>query len=393
MEPSVLIVGAGTFGTSTAYHLATSYQDASRVTIVDQCPSPPKLAAAIDINRIIRPDYPTALYCNLAYEAIHAWFWSPELGRFFHKAGWLMLDEKDSDLSGRIRKVFEDRGSTQTEDVPLNKLVERWDILKGTETRDFHRAYWNPEAGWCDAAHATASFMETAEKRGVKRVTGQVTELLLDTENGRIEGVRTADGQHLTADKIVLAAGAWTSSLLSPIEDSLGMPENERVERQVQATGRVTAYYKLSDVEVDQLTKSKMPVVVYGGQGEVIPPSSEHKILRYNNSKTEFTNTITSNSGSKFSIPPSDRSQYIVPEKVKRETEAIMTSKVMPEFSRGKKPDYWRICYDAQTPTEDWLLCKHPHSQLANLYLAVGGSFHSYKCVQPPCVCTLLKHS
>lgn len=80
MEPSVLIIGAGTFGTSTAWHLANTYKDASKVTIVDRSPSPPKPAASIDVNRIIRTDYPSKLYCDLACEAIHSWFWSLELG-------------------------------------------------------------------------------------------------------------------------------------------------------------------------------------------------------------------------------------------------------------------------------------------------------------------------
>jgi sarcosine oxidase/L-pipecolate oxidase len=120
--------------------------------------------------------------------------------------------------------VFIDRGFTQTEDVPFDKLDERWDFLRGTETSEFQSAYGNPGAGWCDAARATVSFMEAAERRGVKRVVGQVTELLLDTDSGRIEGVHTVDGQHLTADRKILAAGAWSSSLLSPIEDLLGIP-------------------------------------------------------------------------------------------------------------------------------------------------------------------------
>lgn len=79
-EPTVLIIGAGTFGTSTAFHLANTYKDASRVTVVDRSTSPPKPAASIDVNRIIRTDYPSKLYCDLANEAIHSWFWSLELG-------------------------------------------------------------------------------------------------------------------------------------------------------------------------------------------------------------------------------------------------------------------------------------------------------------------------
>lgn len=93
-EPTVLIIGAGTFGTSTAYHLAQTYRDPSRVTIIDRESSPPAKAAAIDINRIIRADYPSTLYCNLANEAIHTWFWSNELGPCFHKVGWLRLNEQ-----------------------------------------------------------------------------------------------------------------------------------------------------------------------------------------------------------------------------------------------------------------------------------------------------------
>ena len=383
MEPSVLIVGAGTFGTSTAYHLALSYKDASRVTIIDRSQSPPKPAAAIDINRVIRTDYPSSLYCNLAYEAIHAWFWSLELGPFFHKVGWMMMDEEGSNLSERVRKVFHDRGSHQTEDVALDKLHERWDILKGTETRGFQNAYFNPEAGWCNAAAATASIMKAAEKRGVKRLTGDVKELLLDTGTGRIKSVCTADGQYLTADKIVLATGAWTSSMLSPIEDALNIPEQDRVERQVKATGAVAAYYRVSEEETKRLSDSKLPIVVYGGVGEVIPPSNEDHLVKYSNSRGSFTNTITTRSGRKISAPPSDRSQNLVPEKLKRETEEVIASKVMPELTRGKQADYWRICWDALTPTEDWLLCKHPHPKLSNLYLAVGGSFHSYKFVNP----------
>lgn len=64
-ESTVLIVGAGTFGTSTAYHLAQRYRDPSKVTVVDRDGSPPKPAAAIDINRVIRTDYAKPMYGNL----------------------------------------------------------------------------------------------------------------------------------------------------------------------------------------------------------------------------------------------------------------------------------------------------------------------------------------
>ena len=373
-EPSVLIIGAGTFGTSTAVHLALKYRDPSRITVIDRTSSPPELAASTDINKIIRADYSSPFYCHLAYEAIFAWSTWPELVPFYHRTGWIVLDEKGSDLAERIRKVFKDRGNDPTEDVPLDQLDERWKgIMKGTKYEGFHDAYWNPEAGWCNAAAATASWMQAAERRSVKYIKGDITELCL--EDGRVRAVRTASGEEISADQIVLATGAWTSSVLSPTEDKLSILESDRVERQAQAAGVAVAHYKMSAVEMEQL--SEMPVVVYGEAGEVIPPPRQNQLLKYTNSDT-FTNTITTKSGHKISVPP-DRDQHIVSERLKRETEKNMASKVMPNFTSGKKAEYWRLCWDSRTPTQDWLLCKHPHSRLSNLYLAIGGSFHSYK--------------
>lgn len=301
----------------------------------------------------------------------------------FHKVGWLMLDEDGSTLSERILETFRERGSTQAERLDLKDLDQRWPILKGTETAGFKSSYFNPDAGWVDAASATASMMSAAEKKGVKRVTGRVVELLLDARNGKVNGVRLDDGKHLTADKIVLSAGAWTSLLLSPLEDALDIPSQDRIERQIQATGVAAAYYPVSEHEVTTLIKPDpgLPVIVYGGRGEVIPPSNKNRILKFADSKRTFINTITTQSGQKISVPCADEDQYNLPEFIKRETEDIIASKVLPDFARGKQPAWWRICWDAQTPTEDFLMCKHPHAKLKNLYLAVGGSFHAYKYV------------
>ncbi|TKX21885.1 L-pipecolate oxidase-like protein 2 [Elsinoe australis] len=378
-EPSVLIVGAGTFGVSTAWHLAKTYKDPSRVTIIDRSPSPPKPAAAVDINRIIRTDYANPLYCDLAYTALHDWFWQQELQAHFFKVGWLYLNEEGSDLAKDVRATLEKRGSHLAEDVNLNDMSKRWDVLDGTSTEGFDSAYLNPDAGWCNAAAATASLMAAAEERGVRREIADVHELTMDPQGGRIRSVCTTEGKHYSADRIVLAVGAWTSALLSPIEEALDIAEQGRVEQQVRATGAVTAYYKVSAEEVDRLTKTELPCVIYGERGEVIPPSKDNHLIKYSNTVGTFTNTMRTASGKSISVPVIGRSQYEVPEKLKRETEEMMSTKVMPAYTRGKKPDYWRIAWDALTPTEDWLLCKHSHPKLSNLFLAVGGSFHSYK--------------
>ncbi|KAK8212862.1 hypothetical protein M8818_003027 [Zalaria obscura] len=370
---SVLIVGAGIFGTSTAYHLS-QLPNAPKITVLDRTPTPPAPAASTDINKIIRADYTEAFYCELAYEAMSAWSSWPEIAPYYHRTGWIMLDEEGSDLAERIRKVFRDRGHDPTEDVALSEIGERWGgILKGTQTKGFRDAYWNPEAGWCEASDAMAAMMKKAMERGVEYVCGDVEELVLG-ETG-VKGVKTTDGKVLEADQIVLATGAWTSSIMTGLEDDLNIAEDDRVEKQAVAAGVAVAHYKMSAKEMKEL--EQMPVVVYGENGEAIPPPKENQLLKFTNAHT-FSNTITTKTGHKISVPP-NRDQHIVPKKLQKITEQLMTSRVMTQFTKDKPVDHWRLCWDCRTPTQDWLLDKHPHPALKNLYFAIGGSFHSYK--------------
>ena len=156
----------------------------------------------------------------------------------------------------------------------------------------------------------------------------------------------------------------------------MGLPFDDRIECQVQATGLIAAYYRMTEDEVDKLNNFQMPVVVYGGLGEIIPPRQQNKLMKYANSKSGIINSVTLKSGHRISVPAD---QYDVPECLKQETMEMVSGRVLPQFARGKKPDYWRICWDAQSPTEDFLMCKHPDQRLDGLYVATGGSFHSYK--------------
>ncbi|KAH7348024.1 fructosyl amino acid oxidase [Pyrenochaeta sp. MPI-SDFR-AT-0127] len=379
-EPTVLIIGAGTFGTSTGYHLSQQYRDPSRITIIDRWDTKVSLqgkhAAAIDTNRIIRTDYESPLYCNLANEAIHPWFWNIAVQGHFHKTGWVVLDKKEGGFGDAVRKTFKERGGDYTRDVDVEEL-RKYDVIKDLKGENYGKGYFNPEAGWCDAESATASFTKVATNNGVKRLTGEVQELLYSHKEARIEGIRTKDGRIIKADKVVLAAGAWTSSLLSPVEDSLEIDEKGRIERQITAVGRLSAYYTLGEQETQAFIDSKMPVVVIGGEVDIIPPSQPNRTLRINDLKTEVVNTITTSSGKRITAPYG-RHQNDIPEKLRVQSEKVIKNAITG-WTKTRTPNRWRICYDAVTPTEDWLMCQHPNSQLSNLYLAVGGSFHSYK--------------
>lgn len=382
-EPSLLIIGAGTFGTSLAVHASKSYTNPSLITVIDRwdpdAPTTSKNAAAIDVNRIIRTDYTSPLYCQLANEAIHFWFWNIAVQGHFHKTGWVVLDgpNQSREFSEGVRRTFKERGSREVEDVDVAKLIDEHDVLKGTRKEGLGRGYENKEAGWVDAASATKSYMRIAESRGVNRITGEVEELLLREDGEGLAGVKLPDGTVLHADKIVVAAGAWTSSLLSHLEDNLHIAEKDQIERQITAVGRLSAYYNLNQEEARHMMNTKLPIVVIGGEVDIIPPYHNIPSLKVNDLKTEFTNTITTPSGRSITAP-STKNQTNVPRRLQEESEEVIKNS-MPAWTKTRTPGRWRICYDAVTPTEDWLMSRHPDHRLKNMYIAVGGSFHSYK--------------
>jgi sarcosine oxidase/L-pipecolate oxidase len=64
-DSPILIVGAGTFGLSTAYHLAKDGYTA--ITVLEKASSiPSALSAGFDLNKIIRAEYEDPFYADLA---------------------------------------------------------------------------------------------------------------------------------------------------------------------------------------------------------------------------------------------------------------------------------------------------------------------------------------
>ena len=371
----ILIIGAGIFGTSTAYHLSKSPSTKRSVAVVDRTPFPPEHAASTDINKVVRQDYTSPFYMDLATEAMHAWETWPELAGkgYFHRTGWIALGAKGNDLGPRIRKNFQDRGNDPTSTLTIEQVRRRFGgIFQYSNFNDMDGAYWNPEAGWCDAGMATAELMQAAVNNGVKYTCGDVKRLVLSQDQG-VSSVELEDGSTLTADKILLATGAWTSSLLTGIEDQLNIPVPQRIEEQVKAAGVCVVHYPMHFTELEML--KDMPVTIFGEYGDAQPPPSS-RLLKLTNSES-FTNTVTTSTGHKISIPP-NRDQRVVSNKLKRETFKIMSDRLLPQYT-SRDVAYWRLCWDSVTPGQDHLICRYPHKKLSNLYLAVGGSFHSYK--------------
>jgi len=311
---------------------------------------------------------------DLAYEAMDVWSSSSTLQSFYHRTGWIVLDEKDSDLAERVHENFRTSGRPdESKDISLEEVKSRWDgILRDIDTTDYDKAYLNPSAGWVDASLATAAMIKEAISKGIRHEVGEVQELV--SSGNRLEGVRTKDGKLYAANKILLATGAWTPSLMSPLEDVLGIEEDRRTEKQMTCVGVCVAAFKLSAEEADHY--GKLPVLIYGAKGEMMPPNRD-RLFKFTNANT-FTNYETLPSGRKISVP-SSKSQNYVPEQLKDQSMKIIRARLPQILHGGRIPDIWRLCWDVVSPDQNQLITQHPDARLSNLYMATAGSLHSWK--------------
>ena len=214
MARSYLIVGAGVFGVSTAYHLIQKYPHAS-VTLVDRdaFDADDRVAASWDWNKAIRADYDDFLYCRLAIEAQNVFKTDPLWTPYFHQTGiyWICRGNYARDVIAHHEKL-----GRKDDIVALSVSEARrlyGGIFQNADYTDVKVVLVNKAGGWAAAGDCLQAITRKALELGVKYVTAEVASLHLD-KRGSCTGLRTTAGELLTASKVILCTGAYTTKLL-----------------------------------------------------------------------------------------------------------------------------------------------------------------------------------
>jgi len=253
-DSPIVIVGAGCFGLSTAYHLLK--RGFTNVTVLDRAGTlPAKDAASTDLNKsemknspgplyltytyyltVVRSSYPDDFYTSLAQDAVKAWKDEGEWGNHyhefaplpllyvtqlnyrgvgFHRTGVLIMGERRAgytkasyanDLSLGVRL-------TNLEDEKKRKAVFAVGVELGTAfTRDCF-AYLNRDGGWVHAEGGTQRALENVRALGGTVIGGKTVKgLVKENGAGRTTGVQCTDDSVYSAELVVLATGSWTPS-------------------------------------------------------------------------------------------------------------------------------------------------------------------------------------
>lgn len=216
---SVAIAGGGVFGAAAALELARSGRT---VTLVDPGPLPTPDASSTDTSKAVRADYgDDDHHTALAREAIEGWNrWNRDWDfRPFQPCGFLFATF-DPIVPGGFEALSLERhraAGAWPERFDAASLVSRFPPLAGSAFQD---GYLSPGAGFVESGRAVAELFRQARAAGADvREGARVLGLL---ERGRaVEGVVLQDGTTVRAGTTVVAAGAWTPTLVPELTDRM----------------------------------------------------------------------------------------------------------------------------------------------------------------------------
>ena len=184
-----------------------------QVAVIDPGPLPRPVAASTDISKVVRADYGAdELYTAMAEAALTGWdSWNARWNeRLYHGDGFLVLS-RDS-----MRRGFEYESL-----MLLERRGHRLERIEGrARTRfpawsreSYPDGYFNPRAGWVESAKVVGRLAVDARAAGVVFFEGAAFDRLLEDDAG-VVGVKITPGGDVTAEVVLVAAGAWTPALV-----------------------------------------------------------------------------------------------------------------------------------------------------------------------------------
>jgi sarcosine oxidase subunit beta len=205
---STLIVGGGIVGVATAFFLGERGE--TDLVLLEQA----SLGSGTTKGGLggIRHQFVDELDVRLSQIATEFWrdfdsFTSS--AHDFQQNGYLFIAESDEGMAAlRASMPLYERLGVEVELVGPQRIAK---LVPGIRTDDLKGGRSGARDGYGEPLDALAGFAAAAALEGVRFVEHVRVDSLI-TEEGRVVGARTSDGE-IRADRVLLATGAWTAPL------------------------------------------------------------------------------------------------------------------------------------------------------------------------------------
>jgi sarcosine oxidase len=245
-----VVVGAGAMGSAAAYHLA---RRGAPILLVEQFRVGHDRGSSHGAARITRHSYADPHYAGLMPEAFRCWkALEADAGQCLYvRTGGVTFGPATTGYVARVA------GNLDVLGVPHRLMTARelGSALPAFRVPEGYEAVFEPDAGLLAASKAVA--LEVALAR---RLGGERTEVREDCPIRRIDleaekPTLLADDLRITADRLIVTAGAWVKHLLP----GLGIP--------LQPTRQQVLYFRPADPAAFAI--GRFPVFIYKGAAEL----------------------------------------------------------------------------------------------------------------------------
>ncbi|KAH3667829.1 hypothetical protein WICMUC_005229 [Wickerhamomyces mucosus] len=367
MVETILIVGCGVFGLSTALEL--SQNPKYKIIAIDKYPIPSPYSASNDYNKIVRAEYSDIFYSKLSVEALQLWENNPLYKDVYFKSGRLTLSP-DSEQN-QHRKQYEQKGLDNLKELNFDisgikeynhgdQIGEDFAGFKQNSFKDINATY-NPNTGYGHSAKSLLKVYNQCVENGVNFIFGSrgtAIKILSD------ESIQVESGEIYKADKILLSLGASTGYLVD-------------LDNQIRSLGLYVTHIKLNDIEYEKY--KDIPIFFSSELGYFFPPDVDNYEIKIALTYADTDNIIQNphDSNQTISLPryKIDNPNDTFPINGEIHVRNLLRL-ILPEL-QNHKLIHSKVCWISDTSTSDFLIDKLPNKD--KIIVATGDSGHGYK--------------
>lgn len=342
----VAVIGAGVFGTWSAYRLQ---QSGKRVLLLDAYGAANDLSSSGDGSRIIRMGYGAdEIYTRWAQQALRLWqdFFALAGQPLFHRTGVLWLAHHNDPYPVKCAATLARLGIA-CEQLSVAEVNRRFPQFV---TDDIAWAMLEPESGALIANQAVQAVLREATRNGVVYRQESVRAPTATAEGEALDFVQTESGERISAGSYVFACGPWLPKLFPELLRDRIHPTRQEV------------FYFDPGTQLPQLSVPALPIWL-DFKGEAYGfPDLENKGVK----------VAIDRHGESFDPQSGDR---VATESGLAEVRALLARR-LPALKDAPVLEA-RVCQYENTWNGDFLIDRHP--AMANVWLVGGGSGHGFK--------------
>jgi monomeric sarcosine oxidase len=340
----IAVVGAGVFGTWTAYQLKLAGMS---VLLLDAYGPGNSRASSGGESRIIRLGYgPDEIYSRSSQRSFALWqqLFEKTKQQLFQKTGVLWLArERDAYVEATLAIL--QRLNANFERLDNDELVRRFPQLAPGSTT---WAILEPDSGVLLARRAVQAVAAQAKANGVEYLQEAIAPPL--SARGKLESIRTISGKEIKAGQFVFACGPWLPKIFPDLLGEL-----------IHVTRQEVVFFGVPPGD-DSFNRGVMPAWIDFNDLVYALPNVDGRGIK----------VAIDAHGEEFDP---DTGERVVSVNGLRAVREYLARRV-PRLANAPVMET-RVCQYENTSNGDFLIDRHP--MLDNVWIVGGGSGHGFK--------------